>query len=153
MKINNENLNFTGLWRKSTKAINNPKDFQVSNVYIETQTYHPFKDELVSDGTRLLETTKGTNYYEYDGNNFGGGVESSIAVQSVEIGESLDITRAQYEELLRIQKAGLEATKKLNALGSIEMYSMNLPTSKENGVTLDASDANPEIVEKILAYK
>ena len=76
MKINNENLNFAGLWRKTIRIMNNPKDYQVHNAYIESQTYHPFKDEAVSEDTKALETVKSTKYYEYDSNHFGRGVES-----------------------------------------------------------------------------
>ena len=104
----------------------------------------------IPDEIKAKETLKGTEYFEYDNNNFGAGVESSLAVQQVKIGERLDITKAQYDELIAIQQAGLEATKKLNALGSINIYSGKLPTCKGHNTTFDENPIDDKQIKHIV---
>ncbi len=129
---------------------NSPKEFGANNVYYEIISYHPFQDEEVSDEIKAKETLKGTEYFEYDNHNFGHGVESSLAVQEVKLGERLDITKAQYDELIAIQQAGLDATKKLNSLGSIDMYSNGLPTNKGHNTTFDENPIDDKQIKHII---
>ena len=151
------NIGFSGLWKATDVLTGKANNTNVTggrdldNIYLQTQTYHPFKDEEITPDVKAMEEAVGYNYYEYDSRDDNSLADSSIAVQQKKIGESLDITKAQYDELVAIQKAGLEATEKLKALGAPEAYKMTLPISSRNDVVGGICTVEPETVNEILA--
>jgi hypothetical protein len=158
MKLNSvSNVGFSGLWKATDvlkgkaygTSVTGGRD--LDNIYLQTQTYHPFEDEEITQDTKALEEVVGYNYYEYDSRDDNSLADSSIAVQQKKIGKSLDITKAQYDELIAIQKAGLEATEKLKALGAPEAYKMTLPISSKNDVVGGICTVEPETVNEILS--
>ncbi|MBR2386216.1 hypothetical protein IKA92_02835 [bacterium] len=157
MRINSiSNYGFSGVWREAPVKQARPQTvagMELDNIYLQTQTYHPFKDEEI-DGSVEATSPVGYNYIEFDSKDEDCGrlyEEFSVAIQQQKYGERLDITKAQYEELLAIQKAGIEATEKLKALGSVDLYKMQLPTYGLNDSTRKSCEIDSETINEILA--
>ncbi len=157
MRVNPiSNYGFSGVWREAPVKQARPQTvagMELDNIYLQTQTYHPFQDEVVSDEMFANEPV-GYNYIEFDSKDEDCGrlyEEFSVAIQQQKLGERLDITKAQYDELIVIQQAGIEATEKLKALGSVDLYKMTLPTYGMNDSTRKSCEIDSETINEILA--
>ncbi len=143
---------FKGVWREETFKATSTKNIGVDNIYVQSQTYHPFKDEVVSSEIKQSEGVSGVKYLEYrsDDDNYGA-EDKSISIKDVKIGTRLDITEAQYNELLAVKKAGEEASKKLQNFGEVKSVQQKLMTRPENDSTTVLEDVDVKTINKILA--
>ena len=143
---------FKGIWRQETYKATSTKNIGVDNIYVQSQTYHPFTDEVVSPEIKKSEGVSGVKYLEYrsDDDNYGA-EDKSISIKDVKIGARLDITESEYNELSRVKKAGEEANKKLKGFGEVKNIQQKLATRPENDATTVLEDVDTKTINKILA--